>query len=117
MKEKIKSKSNKKTKKIIQFIFNPKLLICLLIAWIITNGWSYIFLFIGTYFKIGWMLKIASAYLAFIWLPFTPEKIITIAFSIALLQLLFPNDKKTLSILKSLYWKAKNKIKKYKKNK
>ena len=36
-----------KLKKILQFILNPRLLLCVLIAWIITNGWSYVLFGIG----------------------------------------------------------------------
>ena len=107
----VENNVEKKSKTIIQFLLNPKLLLCVLIAWMITNGWSYVFIFLGTYFKIGWMLKIGSAYLAFLWFPFTPEKIVTIAIAIALLHLLFPNDKKTLAVLKLFYKKEKNALK------
>lgn len=64
-----------KLKKIIQFITNPRLLLCIAIAWLITNGWSYIMLGIGTYLGIGWMTAVAGAYLAFLWLPISPEKL------------------------------------------
>lgn len=111
VKEKIKQKVNE----CIKFILNPKLLLCFLLAWIVTNGWSYIFLIIGTYFKIAWMIKIATVYLAFLWLPITPEKIITVALAIFLLQLFFPGDQETLAILKTLYAQAKGKIKKLRK--
>ncbi len=100
-----------KLKKIAQFIANPRLLICIAIAWLITNGWSYILLGIGTYFEIGWMTAVAGAYLAFLWLPISPEKIVTLAIAIALLRLLFPGDQKTLSVLKNFYNKAKVVIK------
>ena len=107
-------------KKTILFITNPRLLLCLGIAWLITNGWSYILLGIGTYWKIEWMIAVASAYLAFLWLPVSPEKIATVAIAIALLKFLFPNDKKTLAVLKDMYAKAKSVIKrkkeKHKKN-
>lgn len=103
-----------KIKKIIQFIANPKLLLCVGIAWIITNGWSYILLGIGTIMKIEWMIAVASGYLAFLWLPISPEKIVTIALAMLLLRFLFPNDTKTLGVLKDLY--AKLKIKKNKKS-
>lgn len=116
-KQEIKSKSNKKTRKIIQFILNPKLLLCFFIGWMITNGWSYVFLFMGKHLEISWMFNVASAYVAFLWLPFTPEKIITIAISIALLRLIFPDDKKTLAVLKTLYLRAKNKLKNKKRKK
>ena len=103
-------------KKAILFITNPKLLLCLGIAWLITNGWSYILLGIGTYWKIEWMIAVASAYLAFLWLPVSPEKIATVAIAIALLKFLFPNDKKTLAVLKDMYAKAKSVIKRKKEN-
>jgi len=100
-----------KLKKIVQFIANPHLLLCILIAWFITNGWSYVLFGIGTYYEIGWMTAIAGAYLAFLWLPISPEKIVTFTIAIALLRWLFPNDQKTLAVLKSLYKAAKDAIK------
>lgn len=103
-----------KVKKIIQFIMNPRLLLCIVIAWMITNGWSYLMFGLGTYFKIQWMTALSGAYLAFLWLPVSPEKIVTFAISIALLRWLFPKDKKTLAVLKDLYGKAKQAIQKKK---
>jgi len=100
-----------KFKKIAQFIVNPRLLLCFLIAWFITNGWSYILFGIGTYYGIGWMTAIAGAYLAFLWLPISPEKIVTFAVAIALLRWIFPNDQKTLAVLRAFYNKAKNAVK------
>ena len=55
--------------KVLQFLLNPRLLICVAIAWLITNGWSYILFGIGTYFEISWMTTIAGAYITFLWLP------------------------------------------------
>lgn len=101
----------KKLKKAVQFCLNPRFLLCFCIAWLITNGWYYILLGIGTVFQIGWMIAVASAYLAFIWFPCTPEKIITIGIAIALLRRLFPNDQNTLGVLKDLLGKAKVKRK------
>ncbi len=95
-----------KLKKTLLFITNPRLLLCLAIAWLITNGWSYILFGIGTYYGIGWMTAVAGAYLAFLWLPVSPEKIVTFAIAIALLRFLFPNDQKTLAVLKNFYEKA-----------
>ncbi len=99
-----------KFKKALQFIANPRLLLCVAIAWIITNGWSYIFFAVGTYYGIAWMTAVASAYLAFLWLPVSPEKIVTFAIAIALLRWLFPNDQKTLAVLRALYEKAKKAV-------
>lgn len=104
-----------KFKKLLQFLTNPRLLLCVAIAWFITNGWSYVMFGIGTYYGIGWMTAVAGAYLAFLWLPISPEKIVTFAIAIALLRLLFPDDQKTLAVLKNLYQKAKAAIKSKKK--
>ena len=93
------------TKKVVQFLLNPRLLFCLGIAWLITNGWSYIMLGIGTYWEIGWMIAVSTAYLAFLWLPVSPEKIATVLIAMALLRFLFPNDRKTLGVLRDLHKK------------
>jgi len=99
-----------KLKKILQFIANPRLLLCILLAWFITNGWSYLMFGIGSYLEIHWMVAVAGAYLAFLWLPISPEKIVTFGIAIALLRWLFPNDQRTLAVLKSLLDKAREAI-------
>lgn len=99
-----------KLKKILQFIANPRLLLCFGLAWIITNGWSYVLLALGTWLGIGWMIAVASAYLAFLWLPISPEKIVTVAIAMGLLRFLFPNDQKTLGVLKNMYAKLKEAV-------
>ena len=106
-----------KFRKFCQFILNPKLLLCVLIAWLITNGWSYILFGFGVYFDIQWMIAVGGAYLAFLWLPVSPEKIATAAIAIWLLRRLFPDDQKTLGVLKDMYHKAKSTIKSKKKSK
>lgn len=107
----MKERTKEKIKKTVQFLLNPRLLLCLFIAWLITNGWAYILFFIGTALGISWMVGISGAYLTFLWLPISPEKIVTVAIAIGLLRLLFPNDKKTLAILRSAYEKIKAKFK------
>ena len=99
-----------KLKKVLLFFANPRLLLCVGIAWLITNGWSYILFGIGTYLEIPWMIAVSGAYLAFLWLPISPEKLVTFAIAIALLRWLFPNDEKTLAVLKGWYAKAKSAI-------
>jgi len=93
-------------KRVVWFILNPRLLLCVGIAWLITNGWSYILLGIGTWLEIKWMIAVSGAYLAFLWFPFSPEKIATFAIALALLKILFPNDEKTLAVLKEWHGKA-----------
>ena len=103
-------KAKAAVKKALEFIFNPHLLLCFGIAWFITNGWSYVMFGIGTLFRIKWMIGVAGAYLTALWLPLTPEKLITVAIAMGLLRLLFPRDRKTLAVLKEL--REKYKIKK-----
>ena len=94
-------------KKALLFISNPRLLLCFGLGWMITNGWAYILLAIGTWLGIEWMAAVSGAYLALLWVPFTPEKIITCAIALALLRWLFPGDTKTLAVLRSWHEKAK----------
>jgi len=103
--------------KILQFITNPRLQLCLAVAWMITNGWSYILFAIGGYFEIPWMLAVSGAYLAFLWLPVSPEKLMTFAIAIALLRIWFPNDTKTLAVLRKLRSNVKAKVKAYREKK
>ena len=107
-------KWKKNCKKVLEFLLNPRFLLCFGLAWLITNGWSYILMAVGTLFQIGWMMAVAGAYLAFLWLPFTPEKVITVTISIFLLKRLFPNDQKPLAVLHALREKAHNALQKKK---
>ena len=88
-----------KIKKILKFIANPRLLLCWGIAWMLTNGWSYVMAAVGTWLDITWMQVVAASYLAVLWIPFSPEKVLTTAIAIVLLRFLFPNDQKTLAVL------------------
>ena len=110
----MKKITKQKKKKWVQFFTNPRLLICIATAWMITNGWSYIALAIGTYFKINWLIAVSGSYIAFLWLPISPEKVVTLAISIFLLKRIFPNDTKTLLVLKTLREKTVKIIKKKK---
>ena len=88
-----------KLKKLLQFLLNPRFLLCFGIGWIITNGWAYLLLGLGSFMDIGWMKAVAGTYLAILWFPFSPEKIITVGIAIALLKWLFPHDTYTLGVL------------------
>ena len=106
MREKIKQL----LKKAVYFLLNPRLLLCFGIAWMITNGWSYVMLAVGTWLRIPWMIAVASAYLTILWLP-SPEKILTCAIAILLLRLIFPKDKYTLGVLQDMHRAAMNAFK------
>ena len=100
-----------KLKKLIEFILNPRFLLCFGLAWMITNGWCYIFIAAGSFYDIEWMFYVGTTYLAFLWLPITPEKIITIPLAIAFLKMFFPKDQQTLAVLMQMYQKAKDALK------
>ncbi|MBR5472623.1 MAG: hypothetical protein IKU82_01405 [Clostridia bacterium] len=109
---KLKEKFKYWLKTVIEFILNPRLLLCCGIAWIITNGWAYIATSLAVWFNLEWLEAIAGAYLAALWIPFTPEKIITVSIAIFLLRLFFPNDQKTLKRLYDMKDAAKAEFKK-----
>ena len=83
-----------------RFLLNPRLLLCLVIAWMITNGWSYVMFGLGMLMKIHWMRVVGGAYMSFLWLPFTPEKLVTVVLAIGLTRLLYPRDRRTLGVLR-----------------
>lgn len=63
----------------------PTLLVSFLLAWFITNGWSYLLIIIGK----GWLRAVAITYAGILWLPFTPEKLITIPLALWLQKIIF----------------------------
>lgn len=81
------------------FFLNPRLLFCLALGWMITNGWSYLFVAIGTATGTNWMIVLGTAYLSFLWFPFTPEKIVTVFLAILFMKRFFPKDEKTVKVL------------------
>lgn len=91
----------KKTlKRWVQFFLNPRLLLCFGIAWMITNGWCYVFILLGAWLKIGWMATVGTAWASLLWIPGTPEKLVTLIIAMFLLRWLFPGDEKTLKRLR-----------------
>lgn len=109
---KLKEKYTPTVKKWVSFFLNPRFLICFMIGWIFTNGWSYAFFAIGTYFNITWMTVTGAAYMSMLWAPMTPEKIVTFLIAVFLMKRLFPKDEKTLKVLYEELDKAKAALKK-----
>ena len=68
----------------------------------ITNGWAYIFIAIGPMLNISWMTIVGIGYVSFLWMPFTPEKLITIPLAIFFVKWLFPKDEKTKKELENM---------------
>lgn len=79
--------------KIWNYIRDWRTFISFLLAWSITNGWCYVFIVLGTWLKIKWMRITGWSYLAFLWLPTTPEKLVTIPLSVGIKKLLFRRKK------------------------
>ena len=80
-------------KLLFKILCNWRFLVCFLIAWMFTNGWAYLFIGFGTVYDIGWMLAVGTTYMAFLWMPFTPEKLITIPIALFLVKIIFPKQK------------------------
>ena len=110
-KEELKKRAKAFIKKWVQFFLNPRLLLCVFIGWMITNGWSYLFVAIGTACGISWMVIAGTAYMGFLWFPFTPEKIVTLLIAIGLMRVLFPRDEKTLGVLRQELAELKESVK------
>ena len=103
---------------------NIRFLISFGLAWMITNGLWYIFAFAPIKWLPSWLVWFSRSYIAFLYLPFTPEKLVTIPIAIWLLTKMFKNHPKTRAQLDDLYaqakadWqKVKNKFKRKKKSK
>lgn len=103
----LKTRIFKTIKKWVMVVLNPRLLLCLFVAWMITNGWSYVFVALGTLLDITWMIVTGTAYMSLLWVPFTPEKILTVVIAIFLMRVIFPRDKKTVAVLKDELKKLK----------
>lgn len=96
-------------KKAASFCLNPHFLLCFVLGWVLTNGWAYAALALGLLLRWPWLTGVASAYLTFLWVPGTPEKLVTLALAMWLLKRLYPDDQKTLAVLHSLREKLRKK--------
>ncbi len=96
----MKPETSQKWRQWLCALTNPRLLFCLAVGWFITNGWSYCALGAGVFFEIHWLRNLATVYLGLLWLPGTPEKLLTVGIAIGLLRLWFPEDTRTLALLK-----------------
>lgn len=88
-------------------LLNPRLVLCLGLGWMITNGWSYVITALGIWLDIPWMTAVGGAYLSLLWFPCTPEKLFTVIIALFLLKKLFPGDTRTLQVLEQEYAHAK----------
>lgn len=67
-----------------------KMIPCLIIAWIITNGWAYVFIALGPRIGATWMTIAGTAWATILWMPWTLEKpLITIPLSLLIYRLIY----------------------------
>ena len=104
-----KAELKEKLRPWVRALTNPHLLISLGIAWFITNGWAYCAIGLGAFLEIGWLLKAGSVWAAMLWVPGTPEKLVTFPIAIFILRLLFPDDTRTLAMIDRKWKSAKEK--------
>ena len=71
---------------IIKPFLSWRILVCYLPFWFIFTGWTYVALAIGN----AWWKTASGVWLAWMWMPWCPEKLITIPLTIWLHKKLFP---------------------------
>ena len=67
-----------KIKTYISPFLNWRILVIYLPIWFLMSGWTYLFIYLGTRHHIAWMLASGTFWATVLWLPITPEKLITI---------------------------------------
>ena len=78
-----------KIKTYISPFLNWRILIFYLPILFIMSGWTYLFIYLVTRHHVGWMLAAGTFWATVLWLPFTPEKLITIPLTLYLYVKLF----------------------------
>ena len=84
-----------------------KFLVSYLIPFSLINGWAWVGTFLLPIIGSNWFTIAASTWLAILWMPWTPEKLVTIPMAIWIHHLLFKNDKKTKIKMQKMYEEAK----------
>ena len=67
-----------KIKTYISPFLNWRILVIYVPIWFLMSGWTYLFIFLGTKHHITWMLTAGTFWATVLWLPMTPEKLLTI---------------------------------------
>ena len=67
-----------KIKTYISPFLNWRILVIYVPIWFLMSGWTYLFIFLGTKHHISWMLAAGTFWATILWLPITPEKLLTI---------------------------------------
>lgn len=73
--------------KYIRPFLSWRILICYIPVWFIFTGWTYLVIITGP----GWLRTVGSTWLAWMCLPWCPEKLISIPIAIKLHKKIFPD--------------------------
>ena len=85
-----------KIKTYISPFLNWRILVIYVPIWFIMSGWTYLFIYLGTRHHVGWMLAAGTFWATALWLPFTPEKLITVPLTLYLYVKLFGSGNEKL---------------------
>ena len=88
-----------KIKTYISPFLNWRILVIYVPIWFLMSGWTYLFIYLGTKHGVGWMLAAGTFWATILWLPFTPEKLITIPLTLYLYVKLFGSGNEKLERL------------------
>ena len=86
---------------------NWRFLVSYSIPFMVVNGWAWIGVILIPVIGMNWFTSASLSWQAILWLPCTPEKLITIPATIFIQTRLFKNDKKTKAQLEEMYAEAK----------
>lgn len=99
----------------IRPFLNWRFLISYFIPFMLVNGWAWIGFFLLPIIGSNWFTIASSTWLGILWLPATPEKLITIPAAIFIHTKLFgKKDPKTRQQLDDMYLEAKLDFEKFK---
>lgn len=83
-----------------------KFLISYIIPFMIVNGWAWIGAILLPFIGANWFTVASTTWLSILFLPFCPEKLITLPLAIFIHKRLFKNDEKTHNYLNAMYDEA-----------
>lgn len=72
----------------IKFVLDWKTFLCYIPVWFIASGWTYVAIAFGS----PWLKSIGAAWLAFLWMPWCPEKLITIPITLWIKSKIFKKE-------------------------
>ena len=90
-----------KIKTYISPFLDWRILIIYLPIWFLMSGWTYLFIYLGTHYQVSWMLASGTLWATILWLPITPEKLLTIPLTLFIYIKLFGRRNNKLELMLS----------------